>query len=467
MSGPKVINLEAVRRRRQRDSLVRIRQLRDTVAEWRSTLAKAGLLTNKQTTEVEEMFRKLETLRQSEQWDPLCTEISARHEFFRTGTENAQQARITQVAAVRERCRRLELGVSMLRRELQAVGVGPPPELEEISRAGTFTGETEIAHLETLLQSAFSRLPSQGVPKDVENIQQRELAEALRTKNAAPQTVREWLSTRARENAANQTKNDRLARALAELELQAPAEMAAPLLEKARQVANEPAPDRRALLTDSLVIEADELCRSVRERAEALGQLRAAAAVLEPFQSAEADEWRQQLAAAGSNPSIFAIRQVAVAAQEWCTAEAAREEAVLRHNAVLKVLTALGYEVREGMAAAWAENGRVVVRKPYEPNYGVELASSPSGVTVQARVVAIDSSERSSLSAQRDREVEVSWCAEFQQARELLDQDGFKPTLLHATPAGELPVKVVPRTDTERRDLRSMPTQTQRQQENR
>jgi hypothetical protein len=122
------------------------------------------------------------------------------------------------------------------------------------------------------------------------------------------------------------------------------------------------------------------------------------------------------------------------------------------------------------MAAAWAENGRVVVRKPSEPDYGVELASPPAGAAVQARVVAFGNPERSSLSAQRDREVELAWCDEFQRARELLDLDGFKPTLLHATPAGELPVKVVPRVEGDQRDLRTLPTpppQARRQQEDR
>ncbi len=470
MSGPKVVNVEAVRQRRKRDSLVRLQELRDTVAEWRSTVEPAGLLTHELATEVEEMFRRLENLRQSEQWDPLFTELSARREFFRTGTEHAQQTRITRAAALRERRRRLELGGAMLRRELQAAGMPPSPELDEISRASNSAGETDLARLETLLQTAFSRLPSQGATEDAESISQRELAKALRTESAGPRTVHNWLSLRTGEDVEHQAKNDRLARALAELELQAPNGLAAPLLEKAHQIAVEPAADRRAMLTDSLLIEADELCRSVRERKDTMRQLHGAIAAIEPFQSAEADAWRERLTAAASNPSPSAIRELAAAAQEWCAAEAAREEAALRREAVLKALTALGYEVREGMAAAWAENGRVVVRKPSEPNYGVELASPSAGAAVQARVVAFDNPERSSLSAQRDREVELSWCAEFQRARELLDLDGFKPTLVHATPAGELPVKVVPRIDAEPRNLRRVPTlppQVRRQQENR
>src|SRR6266404_3639965 len=150
MSGPKVINLEAYRRRRQRESLVRIRELRDTVAEWRSALERAGLLTADLAAEAEAMFGRLENLHESEKWDPLFAEASARRDFFRTGIENAQQAGITRAANLRERRRRLELGVAMLRRELQAAGVPGPPELEEVSRKTNASDETELSRLEAL-----------------------------------------------------------------------------------------------------------------------------------------------------------------------------------------------------------------------------------------------------------------------------------------------------------------------------
>ena len=42
--------------------------------------------------------------------------------------------------------------------------------------------------------------------------------------------------------------------------------------------------------------------------------------------------------------------------------------------------------------------------------------------------------------------------------RTLLEAEGVTPTLLHATAAGEVPVKVVASTEREHRDLRSIPS---------
>ena len=132
----------------------------------------------------------------------------------------------------------------------------------------------------------------------------------------------------------------------------------------------------------------------------------------------------------------------------------------------MRGLTALGYEVRENMATAWAENGRVIVRKPQEPDYGIELKSPPAGEAVQARVVAFArNAERSASEVQRDREVEQTWCGEFQKMRELLLADGFGPALLHAAPAGEIPMKVEPQSVAEQRDLRSIVKPNQAREE--
>ncbi len=457
MSGPKVINLEAVRRRRQRESLVRIRELRDLVVDWRTAMQQAGLLTDALITEAELILARMENLRASEHWEPLFKELSARHAFFKDSTADAQQTCIAHQASLRDRRRRLALGRAMLAREVRAAGRASPPEFQAGSVAEK-ADETEVSRLEALLQDAFKKLPGQVESEERASAQQRKLADALKDPGAELLKFEDWLLARAGENADHKSKNDRLARALAELQLLAPAESAAPLFEKARQIVVEPSVERRVLLTDSLLIEADELCRSVRERKDGKQKLLQSIAALEPFRSAEADAWRQRLQSSIENPSPKAVVELVAAAQKWCEAEAAREEATLRREAVLKALAALGYEVREGMATAWAEQGRVIVRKPSEPNYGVELASAPAGAAVQARVVAFAGAERSSQSAQRDREVEVSWCSDFQEMRKLIEAEGIAPTLVQAKAPGEIPVKVVPVIGPDRRDIRAVRT---------
>ncbi len=450
MSGPKVINLEAIRRQQQRNSLARLRDLEDLVAEWREAMQQAGLMTDELAAETGAMFGKLENLRQGEQWQAMLAELPARLEFFRSGIATAREAGIKRKAFGLERRRRLQFAASTLQREWTAPGNPAPAELEEVLRAGMIEDEAELSRLESIVQAAFCKLPAVEAPKPGSE-RQRELANALRSESSTPDTFQEWLATSSGEDAAQKVRGERLDRALAELELHAPPELAAPLFEKARLIAKEPSAERRVMLTDSLLLEADELCKGVREREQTKRQVREAIAGLVAFQSAEADAWRQRLTAALDNPSTIAVQELLAAAETWRAAEVVREEAALRREAVLRALGSLGYEVREGMATAWAENGRIVVRKPSDPNYGIELASPPAGAAVQARVVAFDVPGRSSQSAQRDLEVEQTWCSEFERARQSMTADGFSPWLLHATPVGEVPLKVVPQIEGEQR----------------
>jgi hypothetical protein len=461
MSGPKVINLEAVRRRQQRQSSARLRELHDLVREWQTAMGRAGLLTDELAAEAEVLLARLETVRRDEQWGALLGELSPRLEFFRSGIAGANEHAIKSAAARRQRRQRVRLSAITIQREWQATNRPLPPELNEIICASDTDEESELRRLEILVQESFRKLEVPVAP-EASNPARQELAGALRDAANPAQSLSEWLAVQTRENPAGRAKSDRLVLALAELELRAPVELAAPLIEKAGGIAFEPQSERRALLTDSLLLEADELCRSIREREEAGRMVRETVAALEPFQTAEADAWRERLTAALKNPSPAAARELATAADGWISQEAEREDGVLRREAVLKGLAALGYEVRENMAAAWAENGRIVVSKPSDPGYGVELAAPLASAAVQVRVVAFDSPGRGAVHAQRDREMEHTWCGEHQRLGELLAADGFNATLQHAVPAGELPVKVVPRREGEHREVRNVPSSADR-----
>ena len=100
----------------------------------------------------------------------------------------------------------------------------------------------------------------------------------------------------------------------------------------------------------------------------------------------------------------------------------------------------LGYEVREGMATAWTEEGRVVVHKPGESVYGVELSAPSVGNALQVRVVAKGEVSRSQ---QRDKEVEETWCGEFSRLRALLAEEGFPTELKQAHAPGEVAIKTI------------------------
>jgi predicted nucleic acid-binding protein len=93
-------------------------------------------------------------------------------------------------------------------------------------------------------------------------------------------------------------KDGRLDQVLAELEIFEDTEEVNAFTERARRIATEASPDRRALLTDSLVIDASEHIRLRRKREKAEASLREARAALMALESPRARELATKLTAA-------------------------------------------------------------------------------------------------------------------------------------------------------------------------
>ncbi len=72
------------------------------------------------------------------------------------------------------------------------------------------------------------------------------------------------------------------------------------------------------------------------------------------------------------------------------------------------------------MATAWAQTGRVVLRKPATPGYGLEVGGKADNGRLQLRAVALNANRDS----QRDRDIETLWCGEFQRLQALLAAQG-------------------------------------------
>lgn len=200
--------------------------------------------------------------------------------------------------------------------------------------------------------------------------------------------------------------------------------------------------DERSLLIDSLALELSSHMRNRRTRQAAMAAVQSALADLgNVAASTERARWSAKLnAAAQSGIVAEQALQLANAAREWLAHEIKREDAFAQRSAILCALTELGYEVREGMATAWTEEGRVVIHKPNESVYGLELSAPPTGPAFQVRVVAEGSPGRSK---QRDQEVEQTWCGEFTRLQTILDGGGFPTRLAQAHAPGEIPIKVM------------------------
>jgi hypothetical protein len=119
--------------------------------------------------------------------------------------------------------------------------------------------------------------------------------------------------------------------------------------------------------------------------------------------------------------------------------------AASRRKAVLEGLSALGYEVREGMETAWASNGSVVLRSAGRPDYGVKLSGGAEGRPLQVRAIGFGQ-PGAHRDIVRDRDAEALWCSDFQALKEDITAAGGSLSVDIAQPAGLIPIEVVEET---------------------
>ncbi len=127
---------------------------------------------------------------------------------------------------------------------------------------------------------------------------------------------------------------------------------------------------------------------------------------------------------------------------ELVEAETRALAAAKRRQAVLNGLAALGYEVREAMATAWARDGRVVVHKPGISDYGVELGSPADAARLQVRLVGA-ADPLTPRNAQRDRDQETIWCSDFERLRAVMAESNAATVVERALEAGAQAVKTI------------------------
>ena len=110
-----------------------------------------------------------------------------------------------------------------------------------------------------------------------------------------------------------------------------------------------------------------------------------------------------------------------------------------RRNALLEALGGLGYEVTEGMATAWASEGRLVLRSAARPDYGVEVSGAER---IQMRPVAFDAGAVGPDPA-RDIDAETIWCGDVTRLQQNLARHGDALKIEKALPVGAVPLKRV------------------------
>lgn len=210
-------------------------------------------------------------------------------------------------------------------------------------------------------------------------------------------------------------------------------------LERLARAEAEQRTQQRNLLLDSLVLDLAQATRDHQQQRERLQQLQDLASEVAALANAEYAELLQEAAACQASTEPQRISALAEQCNSVLTLHLQQQAALARRQAVLQGLASLGYEVREGMATAWAETGKVVLRKTATPGYGIEVGGKADNGRLQLRAVALTANH----DVQRDRDIETIWCSELQRLQALLKSRGEDLEIERALAVGEVPLKEV------------------------
>lgn len=444
MSGPKVVRIVT------REEVIQVceghlARIDAAIATWTQVLERNGLADETAVQEVQRRRRRFADWMKADRFDEVQKHAPPEVEWLNADLERRLEAKFTAEEGARRAERNVRRTAASLLENAIAKQVSLPADIQGLLEAGRDGRSLKIGALDAAVARAFALLLANG-PASGPTANQRELAQRLKA-GEAPQSLEAWIAARD-QTCLGSDEDPRLAaaeRGLAQVVALAGEAAAAALTARMMAVRQERDPARRGLLLDALALELAAAQRLHRE----LSALRQECFALQGEASAvgAADSCQTHLAAAqagfdATDPvttraALEAVRIAMVPVRAARAAAASRE-------AILRGLQSLGYEVQEGMATAWAKDGRLVVRDPRTKGYGVELGGRGDAGKLQVRAVAF---EGTAADPTADRAAETNWCGDFTRLREVLAANGADVAVERSTPVGAHQVKRVPDED--------------------
>jgi hypothetical protein len=379
MSGPKVAKIVT------REELIaacegQIATLAAMVEQWRLFGERNSIVDDREVELARGRVTAMQTLLAGDRFEDVQKCIPAEISFLKADMERRMQAAADAAAAARIHERQLMRSAEAVARALRERNLAVPAELASPQRHSKEA-------LQKAMSAAFAALVPATADRSVSD-RQRELAASLGS-GEARLTFSSWL-----ESQAGHFQDDHvlvsLERKVDELRAFDPEAVAGFAARLDAVSAQKGA--RRGLLADSLMIDLAAARREAVKRVEI---------------GAELEGLRAEFATIGGEAGAAQVRAIEIeralaAKNDTDGLQAALDEGksalktlrnvqalALRRQALLEGLAELGYEVKEGMEAAWVEHGRVVLRSSRSPSYGVELGGSPENL-IQVRTVAFE-----------------------------------------------------------------------------
>lgn len=427
MSGPKIVDIRVLQAQRERQ----LRLLRERIAhqrkQWERSRQRLEDAINEladqadgQTVKtiqaaVQQIEQRFQSWPDDTDLEQLLQLSEAQLRFIEQETQELKEQLTRQLADARQGQRSLQLAIADAARRLERAGLGA--ERDELLAQATADA----------LEAALDRLNAAAV-----EVGDGALAAATTELVGSIKTEKI--------DAGPSIAGERVGRLLVQLELLGESSQIADFAERLENLTLLVDASQRRLLTDSLALEIDAALnadRAEQSRQASLAELEAELAIY----PAAPPALIEQLHILKSQPKAV-ITEVAAAVRNWCDAESQRQDGEQIRSLVLGSLRELGYDVREGMATAWAEGGQLMLQKPGSSDYGVELQDVNGRVRTQVVRFGDPAADPTEQQKQRDVEVEQQWCTAHSAVLKNLQDAGLEAKILASRAIGELPLEV-------------------------
>jgi hypothetical protein len=434
MSGPKVVRVRT-REERVAECLSAIDNLRAAVEQCERFAQCHDYDDADRIRERSALLDELESRAHAGSFNAVlrtCGQTLAEVNFER---EELERKVLERAASEATRRRRTTLLAQGLARRLESKGLPIPGEISmtlnlsssdpHIEDAERLVNQLLSQHLDSAAESA-PRGPTEA---------QRKLAETLVT-DSRTETLTEWVAHQTAETSG--TARERLERLIAEVNSLNPSDAGRQLIHRARAARAETDAGIQTRKIDSLLLEWATRRREIAATHQLTLNARRVELALQRVNQDDARvlEQRIRIAATSSGTSLeTAIAQ----AEAYLLSHARATISAQRRKAVLSGLSSLGYAIGAELLTATPAAGRIVVRRPDQPAYGVELMVPEGADRLQVKVVAI-SGPTAPRDASRDRDAETAWCTDFSKLQMLLQRDGSELIIERALGVGAVPL---------------------------
>lgn len=432
MSGPKVVRV--VTREELIDNCTALlRQLDRMIAKWIREGQRLGSLAADEVDSVQKRREALAAYLREDQFALMQRQIPEEIAFLTSDLEQRRESAAQIAAQAMQQRRQERQNAAVLIKELKLRSHPVQQDLLsqlELIASGAIGGD----HVEAILANGYAQLSQPAAPGLTEN--QRNLARQL-APNDDGMTYEEWR----RSQGHRDIRLKQIDQHLAQLQTYLGKDAAEEFANRLQAIEAETFGPTTNMRIDAIILDLGTAVRTLKSHRELIQEARDLVAELDLNDSIDSDTTNvsSALLTAISSEDVARLPSLMEAGHGLIAARKQHKAAEARRAAILSGLSALGYEVREGMSTVWTDKGRIVIGKPSLPGYGVELAGTADLARLQVRAVAFEPDRDTT----RDRDVETIWCNDFGKLREMVAEQGGGIAIEQSLAVGATPLKIV------------------------